>query len=301
MRVLRAVAVVAVARAARPARLGRRAQPRRQGRAGGRPRPQRRRAAFTLPRLGGGGQALARLVPRQGRRAQLLGVGLRAVQAGGGDAERRRREVGGEGRRLPRGRRGRSARPREGYLKHYQVAYPSVADGDGTVAGAVRRHRARRRRSSSTGAGGSCRRTSSRRARAGAMLDDGIQPRAERVNGPSSRARCSRSRCSPSHGRAGERAAPDAGRARGGARLPELPRAARRVELGRRAADEGVHRGTRIAHGWTKSQIVNELVAQLGAGDPRRPPHPRLRPARMGAARSAGIAIGAVAIGAGAW
>ena len=57
--------------------------------------------------------------------------------------------------------------------------------------------------------------------------------------------------------------APDAGAGRGRARLHDLPRAARRVELAARPADEGVH-PREARGGWTEKQIDDHFVAELG-------------------------------------
>ena len=94
--------------------------------------------------------------------------------------------------------------------------------------------------------------------------------------------------------RSGSGAHPTQARDGGGARLHDLPRAARRVGLAARAADEGARSARQIAAGWSTSRIENYFVAALG-------------PQALGVPRSSGfdllawlLPFGAIVFGAGA-
>ena len=132
------------------------------------------------------------------------------------------------------------------FVDRHGVTYPIVRDGGGLDARQVGRDRppgdVLRRpqgpgRAAARGRGGDAR--PARR---------GDPARAPLVR--LARRRCSR--CARRGARARERAAPDAGRARGRAHLPDLPHDARHVRLADRARDEDVH-PRRIAAGETKS------------------------------------------------
>ena len=199
-------------RPARAARLGRRPRPRLgcrpEGRQGqDRPGSEARPAAARRP-----GPVEPRVAARQGRRRQLLAVGLPPVQAGGEDARRRRAGLEVEGRRLRRCRRTRLQRPgarvpealrRE--LRERAGCHRAARTRAGASPG-------RPRRSSSTGAATSSRRTSSAwpRARSSTTASGGRSAResprrrrggarARRAGGrpvPSTRASRTSRRCS---------------------------------------------------------------------------------------------------------
>ncbi len=150
--------------------------------------------------------------------------------------------------------------------------------------------RVRRRRSSSTGAGGSSTTCSARSRRR--RSTDGVAPRAALVRAARAAALLAFALAAP-----GARCVPsERGRPRDEARLPGLPRDARRVERAGRAADEGEIR-RRIAQGWTREADPRRDGRELRAAACSRRRRRTASTCSPGCSRSAASPSGAVALG----